>query len=52
MITSNEASRVFVKRVKMRFIILFRGTPELIDWKSIVLFNTKRIGTSSINRHI
>lgn len=52
MITSNEASRVFVRRVNTRFIILFWGIPELIDWKSTVLFNTKRIGSSSIDRYI
>lgn len=48
-ITSKEASRVFVS---IRFIILFQSVPELIDWKSTVVFNTKRIGASSINRHV
>lgn len=43
---------MFVRRVSMKFIILFRGLPKLIDWKSIVLFNTKRIGSSSINRYV
>lgn len=52
MVTSREASRVLVRRVRTRFIILFWALPELIDWKSIVLFNTKRIGPSSINRYV
>lgn len=43
MVTSSKARKVFVKRVNIKFIILFRGIPKLIDWKSIVLFNTKRI---------
>lgn len=52
MVTSNRARSVFVNRVNMKFIILFRGLPKLVDWKSTVLFNTKRIGSSSINRHV
>lgn len=52
MITSSEASKVFVSRASIRLIILSRVVPRLIDWKSTVLFNTKRIGTSSINGHI
>lgn len=52
MVTSNRARSVFVSRVNMKFIILFRGLPKLVDWKSTVLFNTKRIGSSSINRHV
>lgn len=36
--TSREASSVFVKIARTRFIILFWGAPELTDWKSIVLF--------------
>lgn len=51
-VTSNRARRVLVRRVSMKFIILFRGTPKLIDWKSTVLFDTKRIGSSSINRDV
>ncbi len=52
MSTSSEASNVLVRSVSMRFIILFRVIPKLIDWKSIVLVNTKRIGSSSINRDV
>lgn len=52
MVTSSRAKRVFVRRVNMKFIILFRGLPKLTDWKSVVLFNTKRIGSSSINRYV
>lgn len=52
MVTSSRARRVFVRRVSIKFIILFRGLPKLIDWKSIVLFNTKRIGSSSIDRYV
>lgn len=52
MVTSSRARSVFVNRVNMKFIILFRGLPKLVDWKSTVLFNTKRIGSSSINRHV
>lgn len=43
---------MFVKMARRRFIILFWGVPELIDWKSIVLFNTKRIRSSSIDGDI
>lgn len=43
MVTSSEASRVFVRRVSRRFIILSRGLPRLADWKSGVLIDTKRI---------
>lgn len=52
MSTSTEASDVLINNVSMRLIILFRVLPKLIDWKSIVLFNTKRIGASSIDRHV
>lgn len=52
MITSNEARKLLVSRVSMKLIILFRGLPKLADWKSDVLFNTKRIRASSIDRHI
>lgn len=52
MSTSSEASNVLVRSVSIRFIILFRVAPKLIDWKSIVLVNTKRIGSSSIDRDI
>lgn len=40
--TSSRASVVFVSSVSRRFIVLFRGTPKLTDWKSVVLVNTKR----------
>ena len=33
---------MFVNRVSIRFIVLFRGVPKLTDWKSVVLTNTKR----------
>ena len=33
---------MFVNRVSMRFIALFRGVPKLTDWESVVLVNTKR----------
>ena len=46
---SNEASVVFVNKVSIKFIILFRGVPKLTDWKSVALINTKRI-MSLINR--
>src|SRR3712207_1629879 len=49
MSTSSEASNVLGMSVSMRFIILFRVVPKLIDWKSIVLVNTKRTGSSSID---
>lgn len=52
MVTSSRARSVFVMRVSMKFIILFRGLPKLTDWKSVVLFDTKRIGSSSINRYV
>ena len=52
MSTSIEASDMLINSVSMRLIILFRALPKLTDWKSIVLFNTKRIGASSIDRHI
>lgn len=51
-VTSSRARSVFVNSVNMKFIILFRGLPKLVNWKSTVLFNTKRIGSSSINRHV
>lgn len=41
--TSRDAKRVLISNVMAILIILFRGIPKLIDWKSIVLFNTKRI---------
>ena len=51
MSTSNEASAVFVSRVIIKFLILFRSVPKLTDWNSVVLINTKRI-MSLINRWI
>ena len=47
--TSREARVTFVNSVSIIFITLFRSLPKLIDWKSIVLLNTKRIGSSSID---
>lgn len=49
---SSEARAVLVNMVIMRLIILFWVLPKLTDWKSVVLFNTKRIGSSSVNRYI
>lgn len=39
-------------RDKNMLIIPFRGLPELVDWKSTVLVNTKRIRPSSVNRDV
>ena len=47
--TSREARVTFVSSVSIIFITLFRSLPKLIDWKSIVLLNTKRVGSSSID---
>ena len=33
---------MFVNRLSIRFIVLFRGVPKLADWKSVVLINAKR----------
>lgn len=41
--TRTKAMVILVKRATMRFIILFWIIPELSDWKSGVLINTKRI---------
>ena len=41
--TSREARVTFVNSVSIIFITLFRSLPKLIDWKSIVLLNTKRV---------
>ena len=41
-VTSNVASVKLVRRVIIRFIVLFRARPKLTDWKSVVLINTKR----------
>lgn len=43
---------MFVNSVMAMFIILFRILSELTDWKSVVLINTKRIGSSSIDGYI
>lgn len=51
-VTSNEASRVLIIKVKIKFIILSWSFPRLTDWKSAVLVNTKRIGSSSVNRDV
>lgn len=50
--TSKEANNVFVRIARTRLIILSWSAPELIDWKSIVLFDTKRIRSSSIDGNI
>lgn len=47
-----RVSSVLVRIATARLIIPFRVVPELIDWKSIVLVNTKRIRASSINGDI
>lgn len=47
--TSSRVSVVFVNSVNRRFIVLFRSTPKLTDWKSVVLINTKR-ARSLINK--
>lgn len=41
--TSNEVNIIFVNNVNIRFTMLFQVAPKLTDWKSIVLFNNKRI---------
>lgn len=41
-VTSSVASNRLIKRVSIRFIILFRTRPKLTDWKSVVLVDTKR----------
>lgn len=46
------ASRVLVRRVINILIIPFRGAPELADWKSDVLVDTKGTRASSVNRDI
>lgn len=50
--TRKEAKVTFVSKVSMIFIILFRVFLKLTDWKSVVLLDTKRIGTSSIDGHV
>lgn len=46
------ASSVLVRRVINILIIPFRGAPELADWKSDVLVDTKGTGASSVNRDV
>lgn len=46
------ASSVLVRRVINILIIPFRGAPELADWKSDVLVDTKGTRASSVNRDI
>lgn len=50
--TNSADSVVLMSRAIIMFIISFRVGPNLIDWKSIVLINTKEIGSSSINRNV
>lgn len=47
--TSREARSVLVSRVNIIFIIFLWGKPELVDWKSAVLINTRKIRASSID---
>ena len=47
--TSREARIKFVNSVSIIFKTHIRSLPKLIDWKSIVLLNTKRVGSSSID---
>ena len=42
---------MFVNRVSIGFIVLFRGVPKLADWKSVVLINAERT-MSLISRQI
>lgn len=51
-VTSSEAKRVLIIKVKIKFIILPWSQPRLTDWKSAVLINTKRIRSSSVNRDV
>lgn len=46
------ASSALVRRVINILIIPFRGAPELADWKSDVLIDTKGTGASSVNRDV
>lgn len=43
------ASSVLVRRVINILIVPFRGAPELADWKSDVLIDTKGTRASSVN---
>lgn len=43
---------MFVRRVMAMLITLFRIVPELTDWKSVVLVNTKRVRASSIDGYV
>ena len=49
---SSKARSVLVDSVNIRLIILFQVALKLSDWKSIVLFIAKRIGSSSIDGYV
>lgn len=46
------ASSVLVRSVVNILIIPFRGVPELADWKSDVLVDTKGTRASSVDRDV
>lgn len=46
------ASSTLVRRVINILIVPFRGAPELADWKSAVLIDTKGTRASSVNRDV
>lgn len=50
--TSSVDRSVLVSKASITFIIPFRVTPKLVDWKSTVLVNTKGIRSSSINGNV
>lgn len=43
---------MLVNSAKIKLIASFWTAPELIDWKSIVLIDTKEAGPSSIDGNI
>lgn len=43
---------MLVNNARFIFITSFWIIPELIDWKSIVLINTKEVRSSSVDRDI
>ena len=51
-VTINAAIVRYVNSVNIRLIILLLVVPKLTDWKSKILFNTKRIWASATDRYI
>lgn len=50
--TSRDANETLMSIINIIFIISLWIQPELIDWKSIVLINTREIRSSSIDGYI